>query len=76
ILLIEFQDFNLGGYKMKKKILLLTILALVFTTVFCGQIMPPPNAAVPPPPPGLPIDGGLGFLLIAGLLYGYKRIKD
>jgi len=30
----------------------------------------------PPPPPGLPIDGGLLFLLIAGVAYGVKKIKD
>ncbi|MDB4251728.1 hypothetical protein N9839_00145 [Flavobacteriaceae bacterium] len=30
----------------------------------------------PPPPPGLPIDGGLLFLLIAGIVYGVKKLKN
>ena len=30
----------------------------------------------PPPPPGTPISNGLIFLLIAGVLYGIKKIKD
>ncbi len=30
----------------------------------------------PPPPPGLPIDGGLGFLLLSGVIYGiYQSLK-
>jgi hypothetical protein len=37
---------------------------------------PPP----PPPPPGLPITGGLSYLLIVGVAYGVyairKRLKD
>ena len=28
-----------------------------------------------PPDPGVPIDGGLGFLLAAGLIYGVNRYK-
>ena len=39
-----------------------------------GQAVPPPIP--PPPPPGLPIDGGIGFLLIVGALFGAKRYKD
>ena len=30
----------------------------------------------PPGPPGLPIDGGLGFLLVLGAAYGVKRLKE
>lgn len=33
------------------------------------SIPPPPS---PPPPPGLPIDGALPVLLLAGIFYGIK----
>jgi hypothetical protein len=33
---------------------------------------PPPT---PPPPPGLPIDGGLMFLAMAGICLGYYFFK-
>jgi len=36
-----------------------------------GQAVPPPIP--PPPPPGLPIDGGLLFLLLGGVVYGVKK---
>ena len=44
-------------------------LALLFVipTVFAAD--PPP----PTPPPGLPIDGGVLALLVAGLFYGVKK---
>ena len=29
----------------------------------------------PPPQPGLPIDGGLSYLFIAGIAYGVYKIK-
>lgn len=31
-------------------------------------------AAPPPPPPTVPIDGGLGFLLAAGVAYGARKL--
>ena len=67
------SNFNLGGYKMKKKYLLVIIMLFVVCSI-SAQIVPPP--VPPPPPPGLPIDAGLGALLVAGLFYGYKRIKE
>lgn len=45
-------------------------LLLLFPLITMAQVPPPP------PPPGLPIDGGLLFLLIAGVAYGVKKIKD
>lgn len=30
----------------------------------------------PPPPVEIPIDGGLGFLLAAGIIYGAKKLND
>jgi len=48
------------------------LLFLMICLTVKGQTPPPP----PPPPPGLPLNGGLEVVLfIAGLFYGYKRIK-
>ena len=58
---------------MKKKIHLLFVVMLLVVSAANAQIVPPP--VPPPPPPGLPLDGGLGALLLAGLFYGYKKIK-
>lgn len=33
------------------------------------------NAQTPPPPVGLPIDGGLFYLLAVGLVYGIFNLK-
>ena len=48
-------------------------LLLLFPLIMIAQGPPLPP---PPPPPGLPIDGGLLFLFIAGVAYGVKKIKD
>ena len=58
---------------MKEKKYLAFIIMLVITYVASGQIVPPP--APPPPPPGLPIDGGVIFLIIVGVLYGVKKVR-
>ena len=50
------------------------IIALFLTCVVSGQIVPPPMP--PPPPPGLPIDGGVLFLFVSGLIYGIRKIKQ
>ncbi|AUC86003.1 hypothetical protein CW731_12255 [Polaribacter sp. ALD11] len=59
---------------MKKIKLTVLIIVLLTTQLVCGQIVPPPSPG-PPPPPGLPVDGGLVFLLISGLIYGVKKLK-
>lgn len=59
---------------MKFKII---IVLFVLVVPFLGnaQIVPPPIP--PPPPPGLPIDGFSSLLVVAGLIYGSKKIfKD
>ena len=48
------------------------LLLLLFPLIMIAQGPPPP----PPPPPGLPIDSGLLFLLIAGIVYGVKKLKN
>lgn len=61
---------------------LLFVLAIsVVNNAFAGGPPPgpPPGGGGGPPcwpPPCVPIDGGLGFLLIAGTLYGGKKIYD
>ena len=59
---------------MKKlaSLLLLLLFPLIMIAQGTGLPGPPP----PPPPPGLPIDGGLLFLLIAGIVYGVKKLKN
>lgn len=49
-----------------KKIILLFIFLLIVEKII---------AQPPPPPVGLPIDGGIGFLFIAGVLYGMCKLK-
>ncbi|WP_347173400.1 PID-CTERM protein-sorting domain-containing protein [Polaribacter uvawellassae] len=58
---------------MKYKTKILFILVVLCTTFTFGQMVPPPIP--PPPPPGLPIDGGVLFLLISGILLGVKKLK-
>jgi hypothetical protein len=57
--------------KCKSKILLFAI--IMCSTYTFGQVVPPPIP--PPPPPGLPIDGGLLFLFISGIILGVKKLK-
>lgn len=58
-------------------------LAFVFASELfaAGPPGPPsggPGGGGPPcwPPPCVPIDGGLSFLLVAGALYGGKKMYD
>ena len=37
---------------------------------------PPPDPPCWPPPCTIPIDGGIGFLIAAGIAYGGKKIID
>lgn len=55
--------------KMNSKKNLLLLIALLMV----GQI----SALGPPPPPGneLPINGAVYYLLVAGILYGIKKLK-
>ncbi|WP_291846258.1 PID-CTERM protein-sorting domain-containing protein [Lutibacter sp.] len=40
-----------------------------------GYSKTPPTPIGPPAEPGLPIDGGLFYLLISGVLYGVYELK-
>ncbi|MBI9040087.1 MAG: hypothetical protein JEY78_01720 [Lutibacter sp.] len=60
---------------MKKKS---NIYILCFFFVFVslvGYSKTPPTPIGPPAEPGLPIDGGLFYLLISGVLYGVYELK-
>ncbi|WP_460190278.1 PID-CTERM protein-sorting domain-containing protein [Urechidicola sp. KH5] len=52
------------------KRLFLTLVLVTVSQSFFAQVAPPP-----PPPVGLPIDGGILFLVISGLVYGVCKIK-
>ncbi|MCL7764137.1 hypothetical protein MPF19_11980 [Polaribacter sp. Z014] len=48
---------------------------LALTYIVNAQNVPRP-AGPPPPPPGLAIDGGLIFLVVSGIIYGVKKVKN
>jgi len=60
-------------------VLLITLIALCFSKELKAQ-PPPPGGGDPGanpgcfPPPCIPIDGGLSWLLIAGSVYGGKKL--
>ncbi|MCH3881634.1 MULTISPECIES: PID-CTERM protein-sorting domain-containing protein [Tenacibaculum] len=51
---------------------------MLFTLSGYSQIGGPPCPFPPclPTGPGLPIDGGISFLIIVGVAYGYKKLKE
>jgi len=59
---------------VKNKTKILLCIVVLYTTFTFGQVVPPPIP--PPPPPGLPIDGGLLFLLISGIVLGVRKLKN
>ena len=48
------------------------ILLLLFPLITMAQVPPPPV----PPPPGLPIDSGIVYLLLLGVAFGIRKVKD
>lgn len=62
---------------MKKLIFILFL--SIFTFEMKAQGPPDPGGGGEPgcfPPPCVPVDGGLSWLLIAGTLYGGKKVFD
>lgn len=58
---------------MKKTITFL----ILFAILLIAPIVTDTAIAQPPPPPSpeaIPIDGGLGFLLAAGMAYGARKL--
>ena len=48
------------------------LLLLLFPLITMAQGPPPP----PPPPPGLPIDSGIVYLLLLGVAFGIRKVKN
>ena len=64
----------------KKFVAVIFILSLITEVVYAQPPVEPcvldPNATGCPGDPDLPLDGGLSILLVAGALYGIKKLKD
>ncbi len=54
---------------MTRKLLSTSLLVLISVVIVVAQ---PGN---PPPPPTIPIDGGIGFLIAAGMILGITKIR-
>jgi len=67
---------------LKKYVTLILFVLFVFSSNIAeAHVCPPgrthgPGNSCPPSPPGLPIDGGVGALLIIGLGYAVSKLKD
>ncbi|MHB1146285.1 MAG: PID-CTERM protein-sorting domain-containing protein [Lutibacter sp.] len=63
--------------RKKVKVFLLCFGFMLFSVVAYSEKPPPvpEEGGAPPPPVGLPIDGGLSFLLISGVAYGIFELK-
>ncbi len=66
---------------MNRKSKLLALVAMLIAPATYIATMAqggPPVGGTPPcwPPPCIPIDGGLGFLLVAGAAFGAKKVMD
>ena len=60
-----------------KQILLFVVFITITSLTYSQGPGPCPNPPCDPPNPvGLPIDGGLIFLLIAGLLFGVRKLRQ
>ena len=67
---------------MKQNVKWLTMLAIMLIVFIClpvllqAQVDPCNDPNNPPPPSCVPIDGGLSFLIAAGVVYGVKKVRD
>ena len=51
------------------------LLVLTFVLITVSLIFAQPSGPPDPPDPTIPLDGGLGFLLAGGLIYGVHKYK-
>ena len=58
-------------YMNKALTILIFLIIFILTPVFVQTAIAQPP---PPPPQDIPIDGGLGFLLAAGIGYAAKKL--
>ena len=56
---------------MNKRVFTILLILTFVVIVVMPSLSQPPD----PPPEQSPIDGGVGFLLAAGLIYGVHRFK-
>ncbi len=74
------SDFRKKGkFMFKKYFLLFTILVLISSSVMAKDGGGAPDAPPVPgehTPPDNPIDGGLGILLVLGIGYGVKKLRE
>ena len=61
--------------RKKIKVFILCFSFMLISVVAYSKKPPHPEQGNAPPPPGLPIDGGLSFLLISGVAYGIFELK-
>lgn len=65
---------------LKQLIFTVTFIAAfsIFNNTFAAGPPGPPGGGGAPcwPPPCVPIDGGISFLLVAGAIYGGKKVYD
>lgn len=65
---------------MRSLLYLTVVLFFILTSAIfaAGPPPPPPSGGPPcwPPPCAIPIDGGIGFLMAAGIGYGVKKIHE
>jgi len=71
---------KLGKLAISSLLIVIPFLITVYIGIEDAYSQPPPpgGGGDPPcwPPPCIPIDGGIGFLIAAGIAYGGKKAFD
>lgn len=71
-----FQYVIFANMKMSTLLNFILVVSIIFIAEKVWSMAPPP----PPPPaaggPNVPIDGGIGLLIAAGVGYGAKKYYD
>ncbi|HHC80892.1 MAG TPA: hypothetical protein ENK46_13485 [Flavobacteriia bacterium] len=60
----------------KYNIVILFFLLVTYTSEVIAQVPCPNPGPGPCNPPGVPIDGGVGFLLVIGLGYAVSKLRN
>ena len=77
-MLLIFRMMNQSKPRMKSRFnkYLLSFCLILICTMVSAQDVPVPGTKDVVPNPGLPIDGGLGYLIISGLIYGALKLRN
>ncbi|MCG1037396.1 PID-CTERM protein-sorting domain-containing protein [Polaribacter sargassicola] len=64
--------------KKIKYLLLVFFVCIGINNIYSQKTPPPPpqTGDTVTPPPGLPIDSGLAILLVCGIAYGTKKVRN